>query len=50
MITPEDKKLQALLQQMAVEETKDDFTLNVLQRIELSTAAKRQTPPLIWQK
>ncbi len=43
----EDKKLKELLIKYAVEETSEDFTGNVMQRIELMAAAKTHTTSLV---
>jgi uncharacterized membrane protein len=46
----EDKKLKEFLMKHAVEETTSDFTNIVMQRIQISAAAKISVTPLLKQK
>ncbi len=46
----EDKKLQELLQQYAMENVATDFTQNIMQRIEANMAAKQVAKPLLNAK
>ena len=46
----EDKKLKELLIKYAVEETPENFTGTIMQRIELMAAAKKHTTPFVNYK
>jgi hypothetical protein len=45
-----DTKFQALLQQLAMEETPADFTQNIMERVEASAIAKSRQVPLLKTK
>lgn len=46
----EEKEIKALLQQLAMEETNDDFTFSVMQRIEALETVQPHVVPLLRQR